>query len=72
MPTFSWMFVIIILSSTEGMYKNKQIHFCLFKFNLYSYLSKKKKSKNKNKNKNTGIDYLSIFFPIGIFLKCSR
>lgn len=29
--------------STEGMYKNKQVHFYLFEFNLYSSLSKKKK-----------------------------
>lgn len=70
MPTFSWMFVIIILSSTEGTYKNKKIHFCLFKFNLYSYLSKKKNLKKK-KNIQESITF-QFFFPIGIFLKCSR
>lgn len=43
MPTFSWILLFIILPSTEGMYKNKQVHFYLFEFNLYSYLSKKKR-----------------------------
>lgn len=43
MPTFSWILLFIILPSTEGTYKNKQVHFYLFEFNLYSSLSKKKK-----------------------------
>lgn len=43
MPTFSWILLFIILPSTEGMYKNKQVHFYLFEFNLYSSLSKKKR-----------------------------
>lgn len=64
MPTFSWMFVIIILSSTEGMYKNKQVHFYLFEFNLYSYLSKTKRIRE-----SITVQFL---FSEGIFFNISR